>query len=263
MRAALAALVLAAPVLAVLGFSFEALAGDDLSDFAFQPHPGAHLPLGFNLIDEQGRAAALGQYFAGKPVVLVLEYLRCKTLCGLTLENVVAALDPLPLDAGRDFQVVAISIDPRDTPADAVAAKAKYLAGYRHPGGDEGWHFLTGPQPVLQRIADTIGFRYRYDAALGQYLHPAGFVVAAPDGSISRYMLDPNLHPSDLRAGLADAAQGRASGPLTRLLLLCRGGGTRLGRYTLPIEAAFALANLAGITALIVIFAAIRRRRHR
>jgi protein SCO1 len=262
MRAVLAALVLAAPVLAMRGFSFEALAGDDLSDFAFQPHPGAHLPLALNLIDEQGRAAALGQYFAGKPVVLVLEYLRCKTLCGLTLENVAAALDPLPLDAGRDYQVVAISIDPRDTPADAAAAKAKYLAGYRHPGGDKGWHFLTAAQPVLQRIADTIGFPYRYDAALGQYMHPAGFVVAAPDGSISRYMLDPNLHPSDLRAGLADAAQGRASGPLSRLLLFCRGDGAPLGRYTVPIEAAFALANVAGITALIAIFAAIRRRRH-
>jgi protein SCO1/2 len=261
-RAMLVLLVLAALLLSPGQATGTFTADGNLSDFAFQPHPGARLPLDAGLIDEHGRAVPFRHFFAGKPVMLVLEYLRCKTLCGLTLANVVAGLDALPLDAGRDFQVVAISIDPRDSPADAAAAKLKYLAGYRHSGADDGWHFLTGREQALQEVAKAVGFTYRYDAELDQYLHPAGFVVAAPDGSISRYVLDLGMKPADLQAALADAAQARALDPLTRILLLCHFGGAPLGRYTVPIEAAFALANIAGIIALISVFVAIRRRRH-
>lgn len=261
MRAVVAALL--AVVLAFSpGGTAAAAADGDFSDLAFRPHPGARLPLGLAFVDDQGGAVALGQFFTGTPVVLVLEYLRCKTLCGLTLEHIVAELDALPLDAGRDFQVVAISIDRRDMPADAAAAKAKYLAGYHHVGASAGWHFLTGAEPQVQRIADTVGFPYRYDAELDQYLHPAGFVLAAPDGSISRYMPDLDAARSDLQAALADASQGRALDPLARLWLLCRGNGAPSGRYTGPIMAAFALANIAGLAALVAVFAAIRRRRH-
>ena len=123
-----AAAVLALVILIVAAGG--ALASDpaDLSALAFHPHPGARLPLAARLVDENGRAVTLGRFFTGKPVVLVLEYLRCRSLCGLTLENVVAALDALPLDAGRDFQMLAISIDPRDAPADIARAEAKYLA---------------------------------------------------------------------------------------------------------------------------------------
>jgi protein SCO1/2 len=255
--------VLAAALLIMLpGLPREALAGDDLSELAFQPHPGAHLPLGLALVDEQGRTAPLGHFFTGKPVLLVLQYLRCTSLCGLTLEKLVAALDGLPLRARRDFEVVAISIDPRDTPADAAAAKAKYLSTYRRPGEAEGWHFLTGPEPAVRQIADTVGFPYRYDAQLDQYIHPVGSVIASPDGTISRYMLGIGTEASDLQAGIADAAQGKTVGLVTRLLLLCHGDTPQLGRYSLLIEAAFIIANLAALTGCIAVFVLISRRRH-
>ena len=199
-------------LLVLSGGTSNALAGEDFSEFAFRPHPGAHLPLASEFVDEQGSAVPLGRFFAGKPVVLVLDYLRCKTLCGLTLENLAAGLGALPLDAGRDFQVVVISIDPRDKPTDVAAAKAKYLAIYHHPAGDDGWHFLTGPQPVVQHVADIVGFPYRYEPALDQYIHPAGFVVAAPDGSISRYLLGVNAQPSELRALSPTRRKGKPLG---------------------------------------------------
>ncbi len=229
---------------------------------AFRPHPGAQLPLDLRLADEHGRAVALGQFFTGRPVILVLEYLRCKTLCGLALGALATALQALPLDAGRDFEVVAVSIDPRDTPADAAAAKAKYLAIYRHPDGRAGWHFLTGPQAVVERIAGTVGFAYRYDAAIDQYMHPVGFVVAAADGRISHYLLAIDPPPAELRAALSDAAQAKTVGPLTRFLLWCHGDDPQLGRYTVPIEAAFAGANVAAMAVLAGVFVMIRRRRH-
>jgi protein SCO1/2 len=237
------------------------LAGDP-SEFAFRPHPGAHLPLVAGFVDEQGREVLVGQYFNGKPVVLVLDYLRCQTLCGVTLQNLVAALDVLPLDAGRDFQLVVISIDPRDKPADVEAAKIKYLADYHHPRAGDGWHFLTGRQGMVRSVADAVGFPYRYETELDQYIHPAGFVLAAPDGNISRYLLGVDIHPDTLRAALADAARGKAVGLVERLLLLCHGKDPNLGPYSLMIEGAFIIANLIAMAGGCAVFVAIWRRRH-
>ena len=260
MSATSALLVLA--LLAWSGGTNSAFAGQDFSEFAFRPHPGAHLPLASEFLDEQGGVVPLGQFFVGKPVVLVHDYLRCKTLCGLTLENLAAGLGTLPLDAGRDFQVVVISIDPRDKPADLAAAKIRYLRAYQHSAGNDGWHFLTGPQSAVDQVANTVGFPYRYEPALDQYIHPAGFVVAAADGSISRYLLGVNPQPTELQDALADAAQGKSVGLLTQLLLLCHGDTPQLGRYSLAIEGAFATANLAAMIGGIAVFLAIRRRRH-
>jgi protein SCO1/2 len=248
---------------AAVGGGAMAYSPANLATFAFQPHPGAELPLTAPLVDENGRPAPLGHFFAGKPVVLVLEYLRCKSLCGLTLENVVAALDTLPLDAGRDFEMLAVSIDPRDTPAEITQAKAKYLAGYHHQGGAGGIHFLTGSAASVRRIADAIGFPYRYDADIDQFIHPAGFILASPGGRISRYIFGVGTASTELRAGLLGAGQGEALSPLSRLFLLCHVEGAPLGRYTVPVLAAFTLADMAaGFAALVVVLAVIRRRRH-
>jgi protein SCO1/2 len=241
--------------------TLRAASPDQLSEYAFQPHSGAHLPLAAAFVDEEGRPVLLGRFFAGKPVVLVLNYLRCKTLCGLTLDNLVAAFDGLPLDTGRDFQVVVVSIDPRDTPADLAAAKVKSLGAYHHRRDDDGWHFLTGTQPAVRNVADAVGFPYRYEPALGQYIHPAGFVVAAPDGTISQYLLGVDTRSADLRAALTAAAQGKTVNVVERLLLLCHGKDPKLGRYSLTIEAAFIIANLMAMAGGVAVFVVIRRRR--
>ncbi len=256
---------LAAPLAAIVMLALVAAVPASAADFsglAFQPHPGARLPLGLRLADEHGRAVPLGKFFVGNPVLLVLEYLHCKTLCGLALGALASALDRVPLDAGRDFQVVAISIDPRDTPADAAAAKAKYLAIYRHPDAAAGWHFLTGPRAIVERIAAAVGFPYRYNAALDQYMHPVGFVLAAPNGAISRYLLEIDPTPADLQTALGGAAEAEVQGPLSRLVLWCHGEDPLLGPYTVPIETAFAVINLAAMAGGIVVFSAIWRRRH-
>jgi protein SCO1/2 len=245
--------VVAAVLLALA--SMVPAAADDLSDFAFDPHPGSHLPLAAPLFDEAGHRVRLGDFFAGRPVVLVLDYLRCRTLCGVTLSRLASALDALP-PGTRQYDVVALSIDPRDNPADLVAGRRKYA------GNRPGWHFLGGAEPAVRRIAEAVGFPYRFDPALGQYVHPAGFVVASPNGIVSRYLLGVGPSPAALESALADAKEGRAIGPLERLLLLCHGEGAPLGRYTLPVETAFIIANLAAITGAVFVFAMIWRRRH-
>jgi protein SCO1/2 len=260
MRSALIVLFLVALPLSPAG-ARSSLDADTLAGLAFRQHPGASLPLETTLSDEDGHPVRLGEYFGRRPVVLVLDYLRCRTLCGVVLGNLAAALDPLPLDAGRDFEVVAVSIDPRDTSADAAAAKARDLARYHHAGAAAGWHFLVGGEAAVRPLADAVGFPYRYDAAIDQYAHPAGLTVVSPAGSIARYILGVDYRPIDLRLAITEAARGKVSAPLSRLLLLCYGYDPQQGRYTPQIEGAMILVNLAGVLGFVAIIAAIHRRR--
>lgn len=240
----------------------EASGASDIANLSFQPHPGARLPLTEKLADEDGRAVELGAYFTKSPVILLLEYLRCTSLCGVTLRNLVGdTLKRLPYQPGRDYQLVAISIDPRDGPNDAAGAAAEYTALLGRGDARAGLHFLTGAPAAVRKIADAVGFPYRYDPLLDAYIHPAGFVVAAPDGVISRYLEGFAASQSDLITAVADAEQDKSQGPLVRLLVLCHIQGAPLGRWTAPILAAFTVAEIgAGLTA-IAMFVAIRRGR--
>jgi protein SCO1 len=236
----------------------RASAPPDAAELAFRPHPGAQLPLATQFKDENGRTVDLGDYFAKSPVILVLDYLRCTSLCSVMLRNIVESLDALPLALGRDYQLVAISIDPRDTPADAADAKAKYLPLLRQPGA--GIYFLTGSATSAQQVADVAGFPYRYDKLLDAYIHPAGFIVATPAGAISRTIEGVAVAPKELIAAFADAQQNKTPGLLTRVVLFCHVQGAALGRFTVPVLAAFMLAEIAAALAALAIFAGIRRR---
>lgn len=216
-----------------------------LADLSFHQHPGATLPLDTTLTDEVGRAVTLGSFFADRPVVVVLDYLHCKTLCGFVLDDLVRAAAQVPLTPGRDYEVLAISIDPHDTPAESREARAQYLARTAHPGG---WHFLTGSEASVRRIADTVGFPYLYDAGADQYAHPAGITIASPDGRIARYLLGVDYPPLDLRLALTEAAHGTISSPATALLLLCYCYDPATGRYSAQINTG--LRILCGATVL-------------
>lgn len=235
----------------------------DIASLSFQPHPGDRLPLDDKLIDEAGRTVPLGTYFIKSPVIVVLEYLRCTSLCAVTLRNLMSdTLKELPLQPGRDYQLIAISIDPRDQPRDAAAAAAKYAGLLDRADGRAGLHFLTGSAAVVRDIADRIGFPYRYDSLLDAYIHPAGFIVAAPNGVISHYIEGFAASPQDLIAAFADAEQDKSQGPLTRLLLLCHIQGAPLGRWTVAVMAAFTIANIVAALTVIAVFTSIRRRRY-
>lgn len=230
-----------------------------LSDLSFHQHPGAMLPLDTPLTDESGKQVSLGSFFNhDRPVVLVLDYLHCRTLCGFVLSDVAQSLDHVSLTAGKDFEVLAISIDPHDGPADSQAARRQYLARTAHPGG---WHFLTGDDADIRRIASAIGFPYLYDADAEQYAHPAGITIAAPNGSIARYILGVDYAPLDLRLALTEASHGAISSPVTALLLLCYCYDPATGRYTAQIDTAmrvFGGATVLGLAAMIARLSGVR-----
>jgi protein SCO1/2 len=217
------------------------------------------LPL-VSQLQESGRAVGLGDYFSKSPVILVLDYLRCTSLCSMTLRNLIEALDALPLAAGGDYQLIAISIDPRDTPADAESAKAKYAGLMRQQSAGVGLHFLTGAPETVRQIADVVGFPYRYDKMTDAYMHPAGFVVATSRGAISRYVEGVAVTPQELLAAFADAQQDKSPDLITRIVLFCHVQGAALGRFTVPVLAAFMLAEIAAALGALLIFAGIRQR---
>jgi protein SCO1 len=193
-------------------------------DFAFRQHPGATLPLDAALRDESGRPVTLGQMFGDRPAVVVLEYLKCSNLCGLVLRGAVQAMRQGNVAPGRDVSLVAISIDPRDTPADAAAARAMYSRLFSGTAiAANGIHFLTGSPDQVARIASAEGFPYRYDRRTGQFAHPAGFVMVTPSGRISRYMLGLNPSADDLKSAVAEASRGEIRRAAHPLLLLCFG----------------------------------------
>jgi protein SCO1/2 len=191
---------------------------------AFGQHPGAQLPRDAQLTNEAGKPTTLGRTLNGRPAILVLEYLRCRSLCSLVLAGAVNALQQAQLTPGKQLQFVAVSIDLRDTSSDAAAARARYASRFADAAAaGQGMHFLTGSPNEVARIASTVGFPYRYDKASGQFAHPAGFVVVTPSGTISRYMLGLNPDPGLLRQAVNEAGQGTVEPPAHPLLLLCFG----------------------------------------
>ena len=191
---------------------------------AFHQHPGAQLPLGAELFDASGHATTLREALAQRPSVLVLEYLRCQNLCSLVLTGAVRAISSAGLVPGRDVNLVAISIDPRETAADAAAAQAMYVKRFSNPAAAAaGVHFFTAPPDEVRAIASAVGFPYRYDEHSRQFAHPAGFVVTTPGGRISRYVLGLYPPPGLLKRAVAEASADEVEPPAHPLLLLCFG----------------------------------------
>jgi protein SCO1/2 len=217
----------------------------DFSAFAFRQNLGATLPLDTDLRGAGGRVVALRSVFGPAPVLLDFEYDRCTTLCGLMLNQLTAALRALPLQSGRDYRIVAIDIDPAATPQQA----ATFFRD--HDAARPGMIVLTGAEAGIRRIADAAGFPYRRDAATGQFAHPAGFVVATPDGRVSRYLLGLSWRPWDLRLALLEAARHSvAVTPSEQVLLFCYCYDPQTGRYDLAIAKLLELVGVATLLAL-------------
>jgi len=221
-----------------------------LRDVGFDQRLGAQVPLDLPFRDEAGRDVHLGDYFTGKPVILVLAYYRCPRLCTLVLNGVMESLQELAFKAGDEFQVVAVSFDARETPEIAAAKKAAYLERYGRPGSEAGWHFLTGDQPAIDRLTEAVGFRYHYDAQQDQFAHASGVVVLTPGGKISRYFYGIRYEPRDLRLALVEASQNKIGSVVDQLLLLCYHYDPARGRYAATVVNLVRLGGVLTVLAL-------------
>jgi protein SCO1/2 len=202
-----------------------------LQGVGFDQKLDAQVPFDLSFRDEAGRAVELGDYFGDRPVILVLAYYRCPMLCTQVLNGLVKALLEVPLDVGRDFNVVTVSFDPRETPELAAAKKKSYLERYGRSGAEAGWHFLTGEQEPITRLTQAVGFRYRYDPVNDQFAHASGIMVLTPRGKVSRYFYDISYSPRDLRLGLVEASNNRIGTASDQVLLFCFHYDPAEGKY--------------------------------
>jgi protein SCO1/2 len=206
------------------------------------------VPLSLVFHDEGGRETQLASYFSSRPVVLALVYYQCPMLCTQVLNGMVASLRTLSLVSGQDFEVVAVSIDPTETPELAERKKAEYVKRYAR--GSAGWHFLTGAEPQIQQLASAVGFRYAYDPKTKQYAHASAIMVVTPSGRLSRYFYGIEYAPRDLRLGLVEASENKIGTPVDTVLLYCYHYDPNTGKYSAIVMNMVRLA--AGLTLLIL-----------
>lgn len=218
-RAAVAlAMALGVPSLAAAD---EALP-PELQDISILDKPGAALPKDVSLRDQDGRAVTLGSYLGdGKPVVLVLAYYRCPMLCSLVVNGVVEGLRGLDWDAGKDYRILVVSFDPRDSQQLARDKRENYLREYGRPVPAGGFEFLVGDEADVRRLADAVGFRYRWDAKAKEYAHAAGAFVIMPGGVLSRTLYGIAFPEKDLRLALVEASQGKLGSAWDQVVLFC------------------------------------------
>ena len=203
-----------------------------LRDVGFDQKLGDQVPLDLEFRDETGRAVRLGDLFGGKPVILSLAYYDCPMICALALQGIASSMKPLTFTPGKEFEVVTVSFDPRETPALARLKKTHYLDLYGRPQAEAGWHFLTGDPDAIRRLTQAVGFRYVWDAEQKQFAHPTGIVLLTPKGIVARYIFGIEYSTKDLRLGLIDAAGGRIGTLADKLLLLCYSYDPNTGRYS-------------------------------
>ncbi len=235
-----------------------------LREIGFDQNLDQQLPLDTYFVDEQGRRVQLGQYFGARPVVLAFVYYDCPMLCTQVLGAMTSTLGVMSLEPGKDYEIVLVSFDPREKPAQAATRKAEYMHRFRRPGTEDSWHFLTGEQPEIARLTKAAGFRYAWDEQTQQYAHPAGIIVATPDGRPARYLFGIEYGPRDVRLALVEATAGKIGSVADNLLLFCYHYDPMTGRYGFAIMRALRVAGVA--TVLLIgtsIFLMVRRERRK
>jgi protein SCO1/2 len=237
-----------------------------LEDVRIDQKLDSAVPLDLAFVDEQGKDVTLAQYFNGtRPVVLALVYYECPMLCTQVLNGLFSSIEPLKLDAGRDFDIVVVSFDPGETPAMAMAKKTSYLKHYHRPTAEAGIHFLTGRQPAIDKLADAVGFRYAYDEKIDQYAHPAAVTVLTPKGHVSKYLYGVEFAPMDFRFAMVSAGEGQIGTLIDQALLYCFHYDPATGKYSVAIMTFVRLAGaltLFGILAFVLVHLRRERRQN-
>ena len=185
-------------------------------------------------------------------------------LCGMVIEGLLRSLRALSWDAGKEFEVVTVSFDPREGPELAKEKKENVIKTYGRPGAETGWHFLTGSEDSIRALTKAVGFRYVWDAGQKQFAHPTGIVILTPGGRISRYFFGIEFPTKDLRLGLIDSTSEKIGGLTDQLLLMCYHYDPRAGRYTPAITRLLkgaAALTLVGLVAFIATMLRQERRR--
>jgi protein SCO1 len=246
-----------------MGFSTGIVASNvppQFSAVTFAQRLNDKLPLDAQFKDEAGRTVALGDYFGRRPVVLAFVYYQCPMLCSQVMNGISSALKAVPFTPGKEFDVVLVSFDPRDTPEAANAKKRAHLAHWSKQETAAGWHFLTGDAETIARVTSAAGFTYTWDEKTGQFAHVSGLLTVTPDGRLSRYFYGVEYSPKELRMALVESGEGRVGSPVEELLLYCFQYDPTTGRYGLVVMNLVRLGGLLTVAGIVMFVFVMRRR---
>jgi protein SCO1 len=224
-----------------------------LENVGIDQHLDAQVPPDLAFVDDTGHAVKLGDYFGTKPIILNLVYYNCTMLCGEALAGLTGAMKAVKFDVGKEFEVVTVSFNPRETPDLAATKKKDYVTRYGRPGAASGWHFLTGSEESINALTKAVGFQYQYDPKIKQYAHVTAILLLTPQGRISRYFYGVEFAPKDLRMGLVEASQNKIGNAVDQVLLYCYHYDPATGKYGAIVSNILRLG--AGVT--IVLLAAL------
>jgi len=195
----------------------------------------AQVPLDLTFKDEHGATVSLGQLLQGKPAILTMVYYKCPMLCTEVLNATLNSLKEVPLEIGKDFSVITVSIDPSEKPVLAEAKQIMYTGLYGRRGAVHGWHFLTGNEEQIQELAAAVGFRFVYDRESSQFAHASGIMVMTPEGRLSRYFYGLAYNPRDVRLSLVEAGEGKIGSTVDAIMLFCFHYDPVTGKYAVTI----------------------------
>ena len=234
-----------------------------LQGVGFRPELNAQMPVETPFKDEAGKDVQLKDYLhPEKPVVLAFVYYGCPMMCTQLEQGVVGSLRMLSFNPARDYEVVFVSFDDRDTPAMATEKKATAMSKFRRPETAAGWHFLTGTKESIAAVTGSANFHFNFDAKHNLFAHASGLLLLTPDGHISRYFYGVEFPARDIRLGLVDASAGKIGSPVDRVLLYCFQYDPSTARYSATILGIVRLGGIMTIAAMIVAFFVFRRREH-
>lgn len=253
----------------MIGLSFAAFAEaqeglpKELEGVGITPRLGEKISLDTVFTSESGDALALSAFFKqGRPVLLNLVYYSCPNLCTYLLSGMVEALKKLSWTPGRDFEIVTVSIDPNEGYELAAQKKESYFEAYGRPEGREGWHFLVGQEAEIRKLADEIGFSYKYDEEIQQYAHAAGIFVMTSEGTLARTLLGMAFDPRDLRLALLEAGQGKIGNVVDQILLFCYRYDPKANKYALFATRLMKLAGLVTVLALVLLIMQLKKKKN-
>ena len=231
-----------------------------LSKVSFEQRLNEQLPLDLEFKDESGRTVKLGEFYGRKPVVLTFVYYECPMLCTQVLNGLESSLRVLNESVGKEFDVVTVSFDPKETPVLAAGKKKAYLERYKRPEAEQGWHFLTGDQASIDALTRAAGFNYSWDEATHQFAHASGIVVTTPAGKVSRYFFGIEYAPRDVKFALIESSNEKIGTLADKLLLYCYHYDPTTGNYGFVAMRAVRIGGAVTILALVgFVFVSLRR----
>ena len=233
-----------------------------LSKIAIDQRIGSQVPSDIPFVDENGQPVKIGDYYGKRPVVLALVYYECPMLCTQVLNGLVSALGVLNFEAGREFDVVVVSFNPKEGPGLASQKKASYVERYGRPQAAGGWHFLTGTQESITRLTDAVGFKYEYDPKIGQFAHGAAIELLTPKGTIAKYYYGIEYSPRDLRLGIIEASDEHIGTVIDDVLLFCYHYDPSSGKYGASVLGIVRAGGIATVLAFAVFLTVSLRRDH-